>query len=172
MEKLRLAYFSNATTADAINRANLALMSDLEITDGVLKAMALQANANSGQKNTFLFRFWVWNWMTWTLHSSGEWHINFIHIYKQIFSHSWHRYRKRSSWKKFELYCTWCRFMLHIPVLIVYVTFKFRTKNIHFTIFVASIFRCHAFIMYDKQSAQFNVIRRLVKMITNFARTG
>lgn len=59
MEKLRLAYFSNATTTDAINRANLALMSDLEIADGILKAVALQANANNGRKKTFLFRFRV-----------------------------------------------------------------------------------------------------------------
>lgn len=59
VEKLRLAYFSNATTPETVNRANLALMSDLALTDGILRAVALQANANNGQKNTFLYRFRV-----------------------------------------------------------------------------------------------------------------
>ena len=62
MEKLRLAYFSNTTTIDAIRRANIALMSDLMFSDGILKAAVLQANANNknvdknGAKNTFLYR--------------------------------------------------------------------------------------------------------------------
>lgn len=63
MEKLRIAYFSDKTSIDTIKRANLALMSDLAIIDSMLKAVALQANANNkntdkiGSKNTFLYRF-------------------------------------------------------------------------------------------------------------------
>lgn len=62
VEKLRIAYFSDATTVDAIKLANIALMSDLTINDGMLKAAALQADANSKTtdqnrpKNTFLHR--------------------------------------------------------------------------------------------------------------------
>lgn len=62
MEKLRTAYFSDTTTVDAIRLANIALMSDLKFQDSILKAAALQGNANSkasdsnGPKNTFVYR--------------------------------------------------------------------------------------------------------------------
>lgn len=62
MEILRLAYFPDVTTIDAIRRGNIALMSDLSFSDGILKAAVLQADANNknpdktGAKNTFLYR--------------------------------------------------------------------------------------------------------------------
>lgn len=58
MEKLRIAYFSDRSSIDAIRRSNIALKSDLYLSDGILKAVALQANANNknGTKNTFLYR--------------------------------------------------------------------------------------------------------------------
>lgn len=63
VEKLRLAYLPDETEIDAIRRGNIALMSDLAFSDGILKAAVLQANSNNkkadknGQKNTFLYRF-------------------------------------------------------------------------------------------------------------------
>lgn len=63
VEKLRLAYFPDTANIDAIKYGNIALMSDFEFSDGILKAAALQADANSknvdknkGPKNTFLYR--------------------------------------------------------------------------------------------------------------------
>lgn len=66
VEKLRIAYFSNKTDIDAIKRANIALLSDANFGDSVIKAVVLQTIANNNnknsaqnqsQKNTFLFRF-------------------------------------------------------------------------------------------------------------------
>ena len=61
VEKLRLAYFPNTTTVDAVRHGNVALMSDLMFSDGILKAAVLQANANNknGAKKTFLYRLIV-----------------------------------------------------------------------------------------------------------------
>lgn len=65
MEKLRLAYFPDTTDTDAIRNGNIALMSDSSFGDSILKATALQANANSRTadenepKNTFLYRLLV-----------------------------------------------------------------------------------------------------------------
>lgn len=62
VEILWLAYFANLTSIAAIRRANFALESDAKITDGILKAAVLQADANNknldktGAKNTFLYR--------------------------------------------------------------------------------------------------------------------
>lgn len=62
VEKLREAYFENATDVDAIRTANIVLMSDLYMIDSILKSVVLQANANSNgmndsqHKNTFLYR--------------------------------------------------------------------------------------------------------------------
>lgn len=62
LKKLRAAYFTNTTNLDAIRRANSAFLSDLWVTDSVMKAAVLQAEANtrnsdkSQHKNTFLFR--------------------------------------------------------------------------------------------------------------------
>lgn len=52
VEKLRLAYFTDTNSIDAIRRGNVALMSDLEFSDGILKATVLQAKANANNKNT------------------------------------------------------------------------------------------------------------------------
>lgn len=57
LTKLREAYFSNATDIDAIRRANIALMSDLNFRDSILKTVIQQTISNRHhQKNTFLFR--------------------------------------------------------------------------------------------------------------------
>lgn len=62
MEKLRVDYLPNITTDDAIRSGNIALLSDLALSDAVLKSTALQANLNSrdtneqNHRNTFLFR--------------------------------------------------------------------------------------------------------------------
>lgn len=59
IQKLRAAYYSNATTIDAIKSANIDLMSDMTFSYGVLKGVISQAivNSKSERKNTFLFRF-------------------------------------------------------------------------------------------------------------------
>lgn len=61
-EILSNTYFPNATTFDAIREGNIAFLSDLEITDNMLRMVMLQANANnnstdkSQHKNTFFVR--------------------------------------------------------------------------------------------------------------------
>lgn len=60
MEKLRIAYFPDTTNIKAIRRQNIALESDLVISDSIIKLFTLQANSNNGDNqhyNTFLFRF-------------------------------------------------------------------------------------------------------------------
>lgn len=60
--KLREAYYLNVTTVDEIRSANIALVSDAYVSDSVLKACVLQANANTHgkdrrqHKKTFIFR--------------------------------------------------------------------------------------------------------------------
>lgn len=62
VEKLREAYFTDATNVDAIRSKNIALMSDLHMTNSVLKTIALHANISkyatdkNRRKNTFLYR--------------------------------------------------------------------------------------------------------------------
>ena len=63
MEILRNEYYRNETNETAIKNANIALMSDIVFGYSILKAVGLQAIANTnsvrqnGQhKNTFLFR--------------------------------------------------------------------------------------------------------------------
>lgn len=57
MKKLRYAYYSGASDLATISRENIALMSDLNFGDSVLKAVKHQADANQGKKNTFFFRY-------------------------------------------------------------------------------------------------------------------
>lgn len=63
VEKLRAAYYSKRTTVEAIRTSNSALVSDLVLTDSILKAVVLQTevgfNSSEGsqEKNIFLFRF-------------------------------------------------------------------------------------------------------------------
>lgn len=60
--KLRDAYFTNTTNVDAIRSKNIALISDLHMTNAVLKTIALHANISKYgtdknlQKNTFFYR--------------------------------------------------------------------------------------------------------------------
>lgn len=60
--KLNHAYFANASNIDSIKRANIALMSELNIADSVLKTVILQTMSNcreytdNQRKNTFFFR--------------------------------------------------------------------------------------------------------------------
>ena len=62
LEKLRNAYFVNTTSVDSIRQANIALLSDMYISDSVIKTAVLQANVNNiesnqnERKNTFLYR--------------------------------------------------------------------------------------------------------------------
>lgn len=56
MKLLREAYFSNTNSSREIPRQNIALVSDMGLVAGILEAVMYQANANSGSKNTFLFR--------------------------------------------------------------------------------------------------------------------
>lgn len=62
VEQLRKAYLSDTSTPDAIQKGNIALVSDSVTTDGILKSVVLQAKANdrSGKnccrKNTFLYQ--------------------------------------------------------------------------------------------------------------------
>lgn len=62
VKKLRKAYFKNTTNLEAIRSENIALFSDLYMTNSVLKMAILQTNANnngtikSQHKNTFLYR--------------------------------------------------------------------------------------------------------------------
>lgn len=62
MRKLRDAYFPDTANFDAIRRSNIALMSDMSLNNGILKAVVLQANANNrfmnatSPKNTFLYK--------------------------------------------------------------------------------------------------------------------
>lgn len=62
IEKLRAVYYANATTVDAIRRANINLISDAWNNDSILKAVVLHTRANTHHpdlrqhKNTFLFR--------------------------------------------------------------------------------------------------------------------
>lgn len=55
--KLRDAYYSDSTDPEVIRRENIALMSDLNFGDSVLKAVKLQVNANGRKKNTFYLRY-------------------------------------------------------------------------------------------------------------------
>lgn len=63
MKKLRASYFSNETSIQAIRNSNVALMSDLALTDSILKAVVVQTEVgfnspeSSQKKNIFLFRF-------------------------------------------------------------------------------------------------------------------
>ncbi|KAJ6639602.1 Cholinesterase [Pseudolycoriella hygida] len=52
LEKLRAAYYSGSADAKVIAKENIALMSDLNFGDSVLKAMTLQADANGDKKKT------------------------------------------------------------------------------------------------------------------------
>lgn len=61
-EILLNTYFPNVTTFDEIREGNIAFLSDLEITDNMLRMVMLQAGANnnstdkSQHKNTFFVR--------------------------------------------------------------------------------------------------------------------
>lgn len=57
MRKLRAAYYSGSTDPDVIKRENIALMSDLNFSDSVLKTLKLQARANGGDRSTYFFRW-------------------------------------------------------------------------------------------------------------------
>lgn len=59
MKKLRAAYYSGKTDLFTVSHENIALMSDLNFRDSVLKSVKLQADANDGRKNIFLFRYSV-----------------------------------------------------------------------------------------------------------------
>lgn len=63
VELLRKAYFLNTTQVNAIRRQNIALMSDLFFTNGILRTIMRQANANNKddnspgrERNTYFFR--------------------------------------------------------------------------------------------------------------------
>lgn len=62
LKKLRDVYYKNISSIDAIQRNNIALLSDMKYIHGTAKAAILQANANTVEsnptqnKNTFLFR--------------------------------------------------------------------------------------------------------------------
>lgn len=64
MEKLRDVYYPDPTNGTAVRDGNIALTTNLNLTDSTLQSIALQANANgkSGLKNTFLFRFVTLTW--------------------------------------------------------------------------------------------------------------
>lgn len=57
MKKLRAAYYSGSTDANVIRDENIALMSDLNFGDSVLKALKLQVEANGDKKKTYLLRY-------------------------------------------------------------------------------------------------------------------
>lgn len=63
LEKLRAAYYSNASDSAAIINANIDLMSDINFADGILKFFLFQTKANNNgadekqHKNTFMFRY-------------------------------------------------------------------------------------------------------------------
>lgn len=62
MEKLRQTYLADTSTVDAIKKGNIALSSDIIMTNAVLKTVALHANISKyradkkQQKNTFFYR--------------------------------------------------------------------------------------------------------------------
>lgn len=56
MSLLRNAYYSNEISAEAMPYQNFALLSDLGLVWGILKAVMYQANTNNNFFNTFLFR--------------------------------------------------------------------------------------------------------------------
>lgn len=59
-----MAYFTNTISVDAIRGENIALLTDIVVSSGILKTVVLQANANARnnvvdekrQKKTFLHR--------------------------------------------------------------------------------------------------------------------
>lgn len=63
LERLRVAYFSNANDITTIRKANIDLMSAINFVDSVLKNFVLKMKTNnkdtdkSRNRNTFLFRF-------------------------------------------------------------------------------------------------------------------
>lgn len=62
-EMLRDAYFSKVTDFDGIKRANIALLSDINFVDGIIKLAKYQTIINnahsdaSQRKNTFIYRY-------------------------------------------------------------------------------------------------------------------
>lgn len=62
LEKLRLAYFSNVTSFDQVRRQNIALMTDINFRDSVIKNVVLQSIANNKNadqaqnRNTFMIQ--------------------------------------------------------------------------------------------------------------------
>lgn len=62
LRKLRNAYYKNANSVDAIQRNNIALLTDMIFAQPIVEAVSLQASVNSmelnhgDRKNTFLVR--------------------------------------------------------------------------------------------------------------------
>lgn len=84
LEKLKVAYYSNVSDVNSIIDANIALMTDLNFADTILKNVALQADANTRaadknqHKNTFFVR---WKW----LHINQLRKLLTIHIFRFLF---------------------------------------------------------------------------------------
>ena len=59
IDLLKDAYFNDTSSADAIKRGNIGLLSDLNFGYGILKAARYQVMANNKEipKNTYILRF-------------------------------------------------------------------------------------------------------------------
>lgn len=61
VEKLRAAYYPEPTNDRAIRDGNIALLTNLYVSDSELQSIALQADVNSrqGSMNTYFFRLGI-----------------------------------------------------------------------------------------------------------------
>lgn len=141
---------------DSIRHANIALLSEMNFIDSVIRAAVLQTMANNenaqdkSQKNTFLFRFLFFICLEFNK-------LSFVLI---------------SGFMK-------NRFSVDADLNFIKIQNQFKFRGAGHLDDLCYIFHCHVFDqnkLYDihlrSKDAIFDIIMRMVKIITNFARNG
>lgn len=123
LERLRVAYFSNANDITTIRKANIDLMSAMNFVDSVLKNFVLQMKTNnkdtdkSRNRNTFLFRFNLFLLMD--NQYQGRiyyWEYLFPNFFHQVRCAHWAEFEQFQTQYGFRWSCSWRWIMLHFSV--------------------------------------------------------